>query len=69
MGFTENDCEEILRARGEEATCPLIEEELLECRQICLNNTRSIKIIMENQASPWLGHFEEEERFREYFKV
>lgn len=68
MGFTEND-EEILRVRGEEATCPLIEEELLECRQIRLNNTRSIKIIMENQASPWLGHFEEEERFREYFKV
>ena len=24
---------------------------------------------MENQASPWLWHFEEEERFREYFKV
>lgn len=69
MRITGNECEEILCARGEEATCPLIEEELLECRQIRLNNTRSIKIIMENQASPWLGHFEEEERFREYFKV
>ena len=53
MGFTENDCEEILRARGEEATCPLIVVELLEWREISLNIRRIIKIIMEIQASTW----------------
>lgn len=26
-------------------------------------------MITENKVSLWLGHFEEEERFREYFKV
>lgn len=26
-------------------------------------------MIIENKASLWLGYFEEEERFREYFKV